>query len=321
VTLADRSFVIDTDVRHTMDSVMFPLHEQFCGRVPDIVALQQLEHYEDRYRWLDERVVAGESYTAYPVTFGTSYEVLWRDSQTAHRARRQMAELAYGIEQPGCDEYFLRPAESGHDHDWIFGENRAVLSIAEQKPRTSMDTYDAMRIQVLEYLTLQRAALRSVQRGTQLVITEQESVGRDRLQGWQRLVSALTDEYVLHDQVALILGPVRAHMTSNPRLRDPASLEAQVRQNLETFQALIDAASNRVAIVLSGLFGVVAALTLAPLAREIELAVFRTRGTASNYETVHPVLSIAIDAVLLFVVALVCVFLIGNANRLRRARR
>ncbi|HEY8304006.1 MAG TPA: hypothetical protein VIG42_05385 [Solirubrobacteraceae bacterium] len=75
------------------------------------------------------------------------------------------------------------------------------------------------------------------------------------------------------------------------------------------------------AIVLSGLFGVVAALTLAPLAREIELSMFRTRGTAASYEFTHPLLAISIDLILLATVGCVSVLIVTRANRLRGVTR
>jgi hypothetical protein len=160
-----------------------------------------------------------------------------------------------------------------------------------------------------------------VQRATQATITERRTISRQQLQQWQRLVAALTDEYVLHDQVAIMFRPLREHMRKNVLLRDPGTLEAQVRQNLATFQDVIEAASHRVAIILSGLFGVVAAITLAPLAREIELVVFQTGGSVNTFDSRHIVLSIAIDALLLVLVALTSIALITRANRLRWPKR
>jgi hypothetical protein len=115
----------------------------------------------------------------------------------------------------------------------------------------------------------------------------------------------------------MLFRPLREHMKENALVRDPATLEAQVRQNLETFQDVISAANNRVAIILSGLFGVVAAITLAPLARDIELSIFRTGGSASTFDSSHIILSIAIDLLLLTIVGSVAGILISRANRLR----
>jgi hypothetical protein len=321
VTLAERPIILDTDVRHAMDMVMLPIHERCCGRTPDIAAFERLTTFDARYEWLEARVSAGESLSAYPVTFGTAYELVWGDRRDAEHSLESVAELAYGVKRPSNDGAFLQPAESGCDHDWFIGENRAVLALSGATLAKRLDTFDALRIQILEYLTLQRAALRAVQRGTQLVITERDTISHAQLQEWQRLVASLTDEYVLHDQVARVLGPVRCHMRDHPRVRDPATLEAQVRQNLATFQGLITAARGRVAIVLSGLFGVVAALTLAPLARELELTLFATRGTAARYESLHPILSIVIDLILLVIVGSVSAIIIARANRLRGVKR
>jgi hypothetical protein len=76
-----------------------------------------------------------------------------------------------------------------------------------------------------------------------------------------------------------------------------------------------------VAIILSGLFGVVAAITLAPLAREIELTLFQTGGSAGTFDNRHIVLSIAIDALLLVMIAFISAILISRANRLRWPKR
>jgi hypothetical protein len=313
--------LLDTDVRRAMDTIMLPVHERLCGRAPDFMALERLRTYEDRYRWLEARVAGGESLSAYPATFGTAFELVWNSRDARDSSFESAAELAYGMRRPERDGQFLEPAESGCDHYWFIGENRSVLCLDDGSRVSRLDTFDPLRIQVLEYLTLQRAALRAVQRGTQLVITERSTISRTQLQEWQRLVSSLTDEYVLHDQVAMVLGPVRRHMRDHPRLRDPATLESQVRQNLATFQGLIDAARSRVAIVLSGLFGVVAALTLAPLAREAELSLFSTRGTAAQYESIHPLLTILIDLILLLAVGSVSALIVTRANRLRGVKR
>lgn len=317
ISLAGEQWELDAGVRRAMDAVMLPMHERFCGRTPDLAALRQLLTTEERYQWLDERVDAGESLSAYPVTFGTAYELVWDTRADEQQSLESMAELAYGTRRSPQDGRFLTPAEAGFEHDWFIGENRSVLALVGPHDRTTLGTFDSLRIEVLEYLTLQRAALRAVQRGTQVTITEGVTISRTQLQQWQRLVAALTDEYVLHDQVARLLRPLRKHMKDDPRLRDPATLEAQVRQNLETFQNVIEAASHRVAIILSGLFGVVAAITLAPLAQELELAVFQTGGSVSTFNSHHIVLSIAIDALLLVMVAVISTLLITRANRLR----
>jgi hypothetical protein len=315
----DREF--DGGVRRAMDAIMLPMQERFCGRVPDLDELGKLETPEERYSWLDERVDAGESLSAYPQTLGTAYELVWEDRGAEQEALHDVAELAYGTRLHRGDTAILKPAEMGWAHDWFFGENRSVLALVGERDRTAVGTFDSLRIQTLEYLTLQRAALRAVQRGTQLSITERRTISRAQLQQWQRLAAALTDEYVLHDQVAIIVRPVLKHMEENPLLRDPMTLQAQVHQNLETFQNVINAANYRVAIILSGLFGVVAAITLAPLARDLELAVFRTSGAPSTLDDHHVAVSIGIDALLLVLVALVSLILITRANRLRWPRR
>jgi hypothetical protein len=317
VRLAGEQWELDADVRRAMDAVMLPMHERFCGREPNLSELRLLETPEERYRWLEERVEAGESLSAYPQTFGTAYELVLDRPIEEQLSPRPVVELAYGDNVDPRDSTLERPAETGHNHDWFIGENRAVLVLGGARDRNTIGTFDALRTQTLEYLTLQRGALRFVQRATQLSITERRTISRVQLQQWQRLVAALTDEYVLHDQIATTLRPLLKEMKENRLLRDPATLEAQVHQNLGTFLEVLDAASHRVAIILSGLFGVVAAITLAPMARDLELTVFKTGGSVSSFDNRHLVLSIAIDVLLLVFVALTSAILIVRANRLR----
>ena len=321
IRLAGKCWALDADVRGAMDAVMLPMHERFCGREPNVPDLLRLETVEERYRWREERVEAGESLSAYPQTFGTAYELVLESRIQEQQSLRQIVNLAHGPNVDPRDPAPERPAETGHDHDWFIGENRAVLVLGGERKRNTIGTFDALRTQTLEYLTLQRAALRSVQRASQLSITERRTIDREQLQQWQRLVAALTDEYVLHDQVATTLRPLLREMRENPLLRDPATLEAQVHQNLGTFLDVLNAASHRVAIILSGLFGVVAAITLAPMVRDLELAVFKTGGSVSDFDNRHLILSVAIDSLLLVLVAFTSAILIARANRLRWPRR
>jgi hypothetical protein len=312
---------IDCDIRQIMDAVMFRCHERMMGR-EEPGALAHLDGTESRYGWLEERVARGELVSPYPVVFGTAYELLWSSEEDRLRSQREVAKLAYGIEPASNNLEFLGPAEVAHDRDWYLSENRSVLSIDDDRASlTALSTYDATRIQVIEYLTLQRSALRAVQRGTQLVITERQTVTRKQLQQWQRLVAATTDEYVLHDRVGAILGPLRNHVRDHPTIRDPAELEAQVRQNLGVFENLINAAGNRVAIILSALIGVVAALSLGSLVRRLDLVTLRTSGDAGDFESLHPVVAIGIDLALLLIVGLIAGAMMRYANRLRGQRQ
>jgi len=296
------------------------MHECFCGRTPDLGAFRKLATFDERYAWLEGRVAAGELLSPYPVTLGTAYELVWSNRDTNTPSPESLAELARDLPEPLDDRAFGRPADTGYSYDWYIGENRSVLALVGSQERTQLGVFDGLRIQTLEYLTLQRTALRTVQRGTQQVITEQGTTSRRRLQQWQRLISAFTDDYVLHDQIGAVLGPVRRYLRDDPQLRDPGALEVQVQENLGTFENLLDAAGARVAIVLSGLFGVVAAVTLVPLAREIELAIFKTRGTVGTFDAQHLILSIGLDVLLLVLVGVISAVIIRRANLLRPKR-
>ena len=228
--------------------------------------------------------------------------------------------LAYGEPPAEAHRDFYKPAEVGANHEWFVAENRAVLAAGGPRDSTSLSTFDAARIQLLEYITLERAALRSVQRGTQLVIAEGVTTTRRQLQRWQRLVAATTDEYVLHDEAGVKLESLREHIRHHPTTRDPGALEAQVHRNLATFQSLIDAASDRVLILLSTLFGVVAALSLASVVRLIAHGAFGVGGPTTDFENRHVTLSILIDVGVILVLAVVSFVVMRRANRLRPPR-
>jgi len=242
-------------VRAVMDCLFFDAHEQTMGRSSDPGLLGTwTRDYHSRYARLEDLASAGEILTPYPVSFGTHYEL--HPAVAAPEADVQRAAR-------------LLSAQESRDGVWHFGENRSALVVRARGPVNRLDALEPRRMQLLEYLTLRRAALRATQRATQRAITERVAVNRTRVATWERVVASLTDDYVLHDDIGVLLEPVKAALRDQPEQRDPAELERQVRANIASFQSQLQAANDRAGVLLGVAFGVVAATALAPIVRQL----------------------------------------------------
>jgi hypothetical protein len=307
-------------VREVMDLLFYDMHERSKSRAPRADVFASEWTYEDRYAWYEGRLKACEIRTGYPVTFGTSFETLWHGD----RPPEEVLERAAGLSTFSGSANGSDVAADCDDHWWFFGENTAVLALmaATTVPdRERMHAIDPIRSQIVEYMTLQRAALRSVQRATQLAISEGEHIGRKQVAQWGRLVASLSDDYVLHDQVAARLEPLRLHLKRNPTLRDPEQLAQQVRSNLASFESLIASANNRAGLVLSGLFGLIAASAIDPVVHEVAYEIDGGRGGVDAFAASHPGLMTGLDigsliTLAAFAVACYAIFV----SRVRTAR-
>ena len=114
---------------------------------------------------------------------------------------------------------------------------------------------DPDRTQLLEFLTIRRAALRSVQRDTQRMLADGSRISRARVDGWHQIVTTTTDDYVLDDRIGQLISLLRQHNSNDRRLRDLAELEEQVRANLDSFQRRLEAGGAWVSSVLGALVG------------------------------------------------------------------
>lgn len=307
-------------VREMMDIIFHDMHERMHRRVPSRYFFDNPWEYNDRYVWFDERVCGNELHSAYPVTFGTSFETVWAGDPSEGDIER-----AAWLATPDRDELSGGDVLEEHDdHWWFWGENAAVLVIPDShlpSGGTRLDAIDPIRTQLVEYMTLQRGALRTVQRATQLAISERTHVSRRDVARWSRVVAAVSDDYVLHDQVAARLEPLRLHLRHNPTLRDPEQLAAQVRANLASFEGLISTASNRAGIVLSALFGLIAATTAAPVVHEVAYYIAGGTGGVDAYSADHPGLMVALDVgtlIVLAVFAVTCFLLFVTRVRTQR---
>lgn len=314
------SFARLAGVREIMDIMFHDMHERMRKRIPSRHFFDNAWEYNERYTWFNDRVCANELHSAYPVTFGTSFETVWPGEPGEGDIER-----AAWLATPDRDELSGGDVLEEHDdHWWFWGENAAVLVIPDDhlpSGGSRLDAIDPIRTQLVEYMTLQRGALRTVQRATQLAISEQAQVRRRDVARWSRVVAAVSDDYVLHDQVAARLEPLRLHLRENPTLRDPAQLAAQVRNNLASFEGLISTASNRAGIVLSALFGLIAATTAAPVVHEVAYYFSGARGGVDAYSAEHPGLMVALDVgtlVVLALLAVACFFLFVTRVRTQR---
>lgn len=265
-----------------------------------------------RYGHVERLVSTRCAISAYPVVFGTHYELGWRDAAVAEQQRPQACALARGDEGGGMTA--VKTTTTGKQ--WLLGENQSVL-LGAPDDLTPLAAHDPLRMQLVEFMTLQRGAFRWVQRESQRVITEAATVEREDVAAWTRVVAALSDDYVLHDRVAAVLEPVQRHLCEERDLRDPAELERQVRANLATFGSALEQATVGASVVLSLLFGIVAAVALTePLHRALAV-LFGVAGGADGFTERYEVGSLLLDVAFVVVLAGVFAFVYRRQTRVR----
>jgi hypothetical protein len=160
---------------------------------------------------------------------------------------------------------------------WFMDENVSLLIRTAGQPDPDLDVIDPDRAQVLDFLALRRGALTSVQRITQLVITERAAVSREQIARWQYLVATLTDDYILHVRAARLLEPLKLGFAHERRLRDLTDLERQARANLDWFQSRIEAAGQWTGGLIGAAVG--AAALAFSLAEPVRLLIAAVTGT------------------------------------------
>lgn len=185
----------------------------------------------------------------FPVSFGTDIQVVvpMLPQETPDQWNRRIAPLAWAIMRPESAAVDTPPSDIEPDAltvAWFMDEAVSLLIRADGAFDPELDVVDADRSQVVEFLTLRRGGLASVQRATQRVITERIAISRRQLAQWQYLVATLTDDYVLASRIGVLMEPIKESFARDRRLRDVGDLERQVRQNLDWFQARIEAAGQ-----------------------------------------------------------------------------
>jgi hypothetical protein len=189
----------------------------------------------------------------FPVSFGTQFEIT--ESRLASLAPKKADELAARIAYE-----VLRGPHSLCEHDaeriwWYVEEKQALTLTVTADVDPDLDVIDTDRTQLMEYLTLRRGALRSVQRETQRVISGGSKISKARIEAWYHILATTTDDYVLDDRIGQLIKPLRSHNGTDRRWRDLAALEHQVRGNLESFERRLEATGAWVSSVVGALVG------------------------------------------------------------------
>lgn len=195
---------------------------------------------------LHEMAVSGEMRYPFPVSCVTQFEVLGGELtpvDTEQTAKGLAKRLLYP-DDPHSEVSPIDLNTSKTGDWWFLSENQALTVAGGGAVDPELNAIDADRTQLLEFLTLRRATLRCVQRDTQRVLTERLAVSRGQIGHWQHVVASTTDDYILHDRIGRLLQPVRRHNAIEPRIRDLAELEEQVRRNLSWFQQRMDTLSQ-----------------------------------------------------------------------------
>lgn len=207
---------------------------------------------------LHQLVAAGRLDYAYPVSFGTQLEVTDRRLRGPRNADALAARMARQIMRGPHPAVDVAPVDVEHDRRnvwWYVEENLAVTLAPPRDLDPELDVADSDRTQLLEFLTIRRAALRSVQRETQRILADSGRISRARVDEWHQIVATTTDDYVLADRVGPLISPLRRHNSDDRRVRDLAELEAQVRENLDSFQRRLEAGGAWMTSVLGALVG------------------------------------------------------------------
>lgn len=320
---ADDLISVDSDVRGMMDVLFFELHENSSRRQSSLARHVEIvnQGWEARYKHLEDLVKNGEILSAYPVVFGSHIELDPSQAGDQTTLAGHLASEHFDEKHTSLDG--MPPIDLNRSEAWYMRENTSIVFFDESHEwNQTLGTFTPVHTQLMEYLTLQRGGLRAVQRATQLTITENHPVTRRKVADWSRVVAAVTDDYVLHDQIARTLEPVQRHFRDERELRDPAELQVQVESNIASFQSALDARTDRAGVVLSLLFGIVAATALVPLANQLIIAAFGLRTPVDSFQDVYRWTAIVIDLALVVIVGIISylVYLRVTRGGLRRVR-
>ena len=307
------SSALSATVRAAMDMLFFELHERAMNRPVDRdqIGSDVASGWKATYDRHSALRSAGEIVSRFPVSFGTHYELAWTSRAPRPEEIDASARLAAGWHDLRTS-LAVDDVESGLQ--WYIGENQTVLVLlrpgaSATPPGSDVGALDSLRMQTVEYLTVQRAALRAVQRETIKAILEDRGVSRRDVAHWDRLVAGVSDPYVLHDRVGAIIGPLYQHYREAPHLRDPAELRDQVQRNIGSFATELGAANDRAGVLLGAFFGVVAALALVdPVKRAIEAA------STFRFDAAHPWAEVGLDFGLLLITAVVAIVVLRRSG-------
>jgi hypothetical protein len=196
----------------------------------------------------------------FPVSFGTQFEIAEArlSSLAPRKADEFAAHVAHEVMRTEHSKFDVPPLDIEHDARriwWYVEENQALTLTGESSIDPVLGVIDPDRTQLLEYLTIRRGALRSVQRETQRILSEGTRISKSRVEMWHQILAMTTDDYVLNDRIGQLIKPLRRHNAEERRLRDLALLEEQVRGNLESFQRRLEATGAWITSVVVALVG------------------------------------------------------------------
>ena len=313
-----RGETVRGNVRACLNLVFLHLLEALPGGRPRTDRASLAVEGPDGWEHLHQLCRDGELSHPYPVSFGTHIEIadpgLAADPAAQHDLLDEAFLRASGLGKAGDLE---RDTE---DVAWYFLENQSVVFRAAPLDPDGV-LVDPTRTALLEYVTLRRAALRSVQRDTQRVLAGRTGVSRRRLQEWQQLVQTTTDDYVLSDRTGQLLSLLQARIGELPRVRDPEDLENQVRSNLDSFSTAIEGAGSKVTEAVGALFAVLAAVAVftTPLRLFLDWVDGGLDGTP--YSADHPIRSAAIEFAVTVLITVLFLWLLRTISGRLRAPR
>lgn len=251
----------------------------------------------------------------FPVSFGTHVEVIDVSLYEGENARSDFLRQAMRRAHLSSTMAYAGRVPGRRERPWFFLENQSVVfSPRDPDPRELAD-----RIHVIQFVTLRRAAMRSVQRDTQRILSGGLSVSRRRIDEWRLILATTNDKYVLHDRISEYIRPLYLHMSESEGMRDPAELEDQVRRNIDSFQSRLDSASQNVSTVVGALFAVVAAVIGLGSATKI-LASQALGVPRRDFDELRPWLSIVIDVGVMALAFAVTWYFIRRAGERLAAR-
>jgi hypothetical protein len=324
-TLGEVSF--EAGLREALNVLFLAAHEILMRGRYDVAALVPLARDSSfGNKHLQSLAALGELSHPLPVSFGTCFEVV---------------DAALATDLTGCVEFVNaamveatpheNPANSGvvdaaSDRPWYVFENQSFVFLGSGVA-DGTGVFDPDRLRLIEFMTLRRGALRSIQRDTQRVLAGGRDVSRRRIDEWRLLVSTTTDDYVLHDRISVFLVPLNQHLRTSSSVRDPSLLEQQVRRNIDAFQTRIELASQSVSTLIGALFAVVAAVLGVGSVIRVAAAAHASI-PVSEFPDAHPWLNSSIDIlVTVLAFALTFVFIRRAGSRVpalrpfRRMRR
>jgi hypothetical protein len=306
------------NIRRLFDYIGFMIHEYGTGSTPP--SASNLSKWSESFAAGQERahqlVSRQQLKYTYPVTFGSHSEFVWIDNIPETATDWVPVIMGEGESSDGLPQEIGTKEAKSH---WYLEEFQSVLIKASPTGAelSRLGSWDDNRLALVEYITLRRGVLRSIQRETHRATAERIPLLRRQVADWLWLTSAVTDDYVLAGWQAARFERIKRTYGQARSLRSITDLEAQVRRNVEAFQGRLDAESDRVGVAAAILFGIVAATALVPGMQAITRLALRLQGDFDKFPQEHALVYIVITIGLLLVMAAVGWALMRRVSRLR----